>query len=228
MASGALTVGSKGRPVTVFRHEDSVPFTQVGRFLATMEQLLPWSAFNELVRPLFSSDLMVQSPSYPLGSLMRLYFLRRWFGLDDAGVVDGIADSAAMGRFVGLEAEPDLKKTLRKFRVLVESHGLADKLERLSSSSLVGNGYTLAEGSLQSPRLLPLQEIDCKLQVLKNFFATIEKPYGLSEIFRFNAIYRELYPDLTVTERLQAERYVDLLIDGVEQPTYAAKIFGVV
>jgi hypothetical protein len=214
----------------VFGRVESAPDTQRGRFLATLDEIMPWSALNETVRPLFVSELMVHL-DYSLETLMRAYFLQRWFGLSDEGVADGVADSLAMAGFVrlgGKQSPAGLTDAVARFRDLLDDHRLAGKLERLSEACLAGNRYAVIPGCSRAPVLQVLIPMDNKLQVLENFFAAIERPYGLSEIFRFNAIYRELYPDLSQPERLKAEQYVDKLIEGVEEPTYAAKIYGVV
>ncbi|NJD06427.1 MAG: transposase [Methylococcaceae bacterium] len=230
MIRAALQFRSMEHKVDAFGRIESVPNTQTGRFLATLDEIMPWSALNEIVRPLFVAELMVQV-DYSLETLMRAYFLQRWFGLSDSGVADGVADSLAMAAFVRLGAKQPasgLADAVARFRDLLECHRLSGKLERLSEACLGGNRYTVIPGTSRSPSLQVLVPLDNKLQVLANFFAAIDKPYGLSEIFRFNAIYRELYPDLSQAERIQAELYVDKLIDGVEEPAYAARIYGVV
>lgn len=230
MIRAALQFKSVEQKADVFGRVDSTPDTQIGRFLATLDDIMPWSALNETVRPLFVSELMVDV-DYSLETLMRVHFLQRWFGLNDADAADRILDSLAMAGFVRLGARQNaaaLAEAIGKFRHLLASHRLTAKLERLTDACLAGNRYTVVAGNSRPPTLQALVPLDNKLRVLENFFAAIEKPYGLSEIFRFNAIYRELYPDLSQSERLQAELFVDKLIDGVEEPNYAAKIYGVV
>lgn len=230
MIRTALQFRSMERKVDMFGRVESAPDTRIGRFLATLDEIMPWSALNETVRPWFVSELMVHV-DYSLETLMRAYFLGRWFGLGDQDVADGVVDSLAMGGFVRLGAKQSpagLADALARFHELLERRRLAAKLERLSEACLAGNRYAVVAGCCLPPVLQALIPRDNKLQVLENFFTTIEKPYGLSEIFRFNAIYRELYPDLSQPERLKAEQYVDQLIEGVEEPTYAAKIYGVV
>lgn len=70
----------------------------------------------------------------------------------------------------------------------------------------------------QSPGLIELQDIFCKL----------EQPYGLEEILRFNQAYERIYWNLRREEKRYAEVFVDALIEGLKAPNLACKIFGVV
>ncbi|MBM4200851.1 MAG: hypothetical protein FJ189_06145 [Gammaproteobacteria bacterium] len=60
------------------------------------------------------------------------------------------------------------------------------------------------------------------------FFASHEPPFTLTDIHEFNAIYRRAYPALAPGERMRSEKWVDYLIDHVESPDCAGKIYGVV
>jgi len=63
---------------------------------------------------------------------------------------------------------------------------------------------------------------------LHNTFHRLKRPYGLMEITRFNQTYERVYQMLRREEKRHAEALVDTLIDGLETPRLADKIFGVV
>jgi hypothetical protein len=63
---------------------------------------------------------------------------------------------------------------------------------------------------------------------LRGYFRSLTPPYNLEHIHGFNAIYRDIYPELSREERSRAEGYVDTLIEGLEDQELAEKIFGVV
>ncbi len=63
---------------------------------------------------------------------------------------------------------------------------------------------------------------------LVQFFETAVVPYSVHDISAFNAIYRCIYPTLSRQERLLAETLVDQMIERLEHPLAAAKIYGVV
>jgi len=68
-------------------------------------------------------------PHYPKGieKMLRVYFLRQWYGLADEALEDAIYDSQAMRLFADIdlssEGVPDAT-TLLKFRHLLEKHDL--------------------------------------------------------------------------------------------------------
>lgn len=59
-------------------------------------------------------------------------------------------------------------------------------------------------------------------------FHSLERPYRLDAILRFNRTYQPIYGRLGPEERRRAEELVDALIAGVESRELQAKIFGVV
>ena len=63
---------------------------------------------------------------------------------------------------------------------------------------------------------------------LVQFFETVAVPYSVHDVSAFNAIYRCIYPTLSRQERLLAETLVDQMIERLEHPLAAAKIYGVV
>ena len=66
------------------------------------------------------------------------------------------------------------------------------------------------------------------MRELNVLFNTLEKPYGKGDIVRFNLAYQRLYPILSRSEKLHAEKLVDSLIDNLEDESLASRIYGVV
>lgn len=66
------------------------------------------------------------------------------------------------------------------------------------------------------------------MQELNEMFMNLKKPYGKGEIVRFNLAYQHIYPQLTRAEKLRAEKFVDALLDDLEDERLAPKIYGVV
>ena len=65
-------------------------------------------------------------------------------------------------------------------------------------------------------------------QELETYFRSVEPPYTLRNIRKFNAIYGRIYPTLTRGEKLQAESFVDEMIEKVEHKQWITRIYGVV
>ncbi len=66
------------------------------------------------------------------------------------------------------------------------------------------------------------------IQELNDLFNSLQKPYALGEIVRFNPAYQRLYPQMSRTEKLCAEKLVDALLMDLEDKKLASKIYGVV
>ena len=97
--------------------------TRRERFLAEMEQVVPWSRLQALIEPAYPRTGRVGRQPIGIERMLRMYLLQQWFGLADEAVEDALYDSQSMREFVGLdlavEAVPDAT-TLLKFRRLRE------------------------------------------------------------------------------------------------------------
>jgi len=101
-----------------------------------MEQVVPWSALEALVRPHYAKAGKGRQP-VGLGIMLRTYFVQQWFNLSDPGVEEALYDSAALRRFVGVDLgrapAPD-ETSVCRFRHLLETHDLP--LQSRKSDSL--------------------------------------------------------------------------------------------
>ncbi len=66
------------------------------------------------------------------------------------------------------------------------------------------------------------------MQELNAFFNILATPYDKGEIVRFNLAYQRLYPKLSRSEKLRAEKLVDSLLEHLEDENLASKVYGVV
>jgi transposase, IS5 family len=71
-------------------------------FLDEMEQVVPWSALEALVRPHYAKAGKGRQP-VGLAIMLRTYFVQQWFNLSDPGVEEALYESAALRRFVGVD-----------------------------------------------------------------------------------------------------------------------------
>lgn len=89
----------------------------------------------------------------PIGieRMLRIYFLQHWFNLSDPAAEEVLYDSRAMRQFVGIdlgeEPAPD-ETTICKFRHLMESHNLGDRLFYLVNQYLKENGLKVNRGTI--------------------------------------------------------------------------------
>jgi len=61
--------------------------TRRDKFLADMEQVVPWARLEERLRPLYPKGERGRPP-IPLGRMLRVYFVQQWYGLSDEGLED--------------------------------------------------------------------------------------------------------------------------------------------
>jgi transposase, IS5 family len=125
--------------------------TRRDRFLAEMEQIIPWRDLCEVIEPFYRKPKGAGRPPIGLERMLRIHFLQHWFNLSDPAVEEALYDSRAMRRFVGIdlgrEPAPD-ETTICKFRHLLEAHNLGDRLFALINAYLQENGLTVSTGTI--------------------------------------------------------------------------------
>jgi IS5 family transposase len=125
--------------------------TRREKFLAEMEQVVPWSRLEALIEPLYPSAGRVGRQPLGVSRMLRMYCLQQWFSLSDEAVEDAIYDSQSMREFVGIdlarESVPDAT-TLLKFRRLLEEHELTRRLFDEIKAHLSEQGLLLREGTM--------------------------------------------------------------------------------
>jgi IS5 family transposase len=89
--------------------------------------------------------------------MLRIYYLQHWFSLPDVAAEQAVYDSVAMREFVGIdlsrEPVPDVN-TIRRFRRLLEHHGLPRQLLAAVSQLLRAAGLKLRIGMILDPRIV--------------------------------------------------------------------------
>ena len=83
--------------------------------------------------------------------MLRVHFLRHWYGYSDPAMEDALHDIPALRRFVGLDAGesrmPD-ETTILNFRHLLEAHQRAESLFAEVVSLPTEQGLILREGTI--------------------------------------------------------------------------------
>jgi transposase, IS5 family len=80
--------------------------TRRDKFLAAMEQVVPWARLVERLRPLYPKGERGRPP-IGLERMLRLYFLQQWYGLADEALEDALYDSQALRGFAGIDLNRD-------------------------------------------------------------------------------------------------------------------------
>jgi IS5 family transposase len=124
--------------------------THRAQFLIQMHHVVPWTKLCDLIEPHCREGLR-SAPSVGLERMLRIYFLRQWFGLSDTAAEEALHDSVAMREFVGIdlgrEAVPD-QNTIWRFRLLLEHRGLGRQLCGAVSQELRAAGLKLTMGTI--------------------------------------------------------------------------------
>src|SRR5829696_6783895 len=85
--------------------------TRRDKFLAEMEQVVPWPRLVARLAPLYPKGERGRPP-VPLARMLRVHFLQQWYGLADQAMEEALYDSQAMRGFAGIdltvEAVPEI------------------------------------------------------------------------------------------------------------------------
>ena len=130
--------------------------TRRERFLARMEEVIPWARLLAVIAPHYPKGERGRPP-IGLERMLRVYFLQQWYALADEALEDALYDSQALQRFAGIELDaegvPDAT-TLLKFRRLLETHDLCQALFTAINADLAARGLLLREGTLVDATLI--------------------------------------------------------------------------
>lgn len=124
-------------------------------FLDSMNEIIPWDQWTEIIRPYYYSNKRGRRPK-DIEVMLRMYLMQNWFNLSDEGIEEAIYDSYAMRCFLGInfidEQVPDAT-TLLKFRHLLEEHHIGEKIfqdvsERLEKAGLIMHGGSIVDATI--------------------------------------------------------------------------------
>ena len=115
-------------------------------FLDEMEQVVPWSVLESLVRPHYAKAGNGRQP-VGLSIMLRTYFVQQWFNLSDPGAEELLYESPVVRRFVGVDlgiaSAPD-ETTILCFRHLLEKHDLGGLMLEAVNVHLEARGIKFA------------------------------------------------------------------------------------
>ena len=96
-----------------------------------MEAVVPWQALSALIEPHYPKGSKKGGrPPYPLGTILRIHLLQRWYLLSDPAMEEALIEVPTMRRFAGIELISDRipdETTILTFRHLLEKHGLSEQ-----------------------------------------------------------------------------------------------------
>ena len=135
---------------------DKKKTTRREKFLARMEEVIPWTKLLAVIEPFYPKGERGRPP-IGLERMRRIYFLQQWYGLADEALEDALYDSQALRGFARIDLAaagvPDAT-TLLKFRRLLETHDLCRGLFTAINTDLAARGLLLREGPLVDATLI--------------------------------------------------------------------------
>ena len=124
--------------------------TRREKFLAEMEQVVPWEVLLGLIEPAYPKAGNGRRP-YALKTMLRIHLLQNWFGYSDPAMEEALYEVAPLRRFAGLSltrgSVPD-ETTILHFRRLLETHALAPKVLAAINTHLTDQGLLLRQGTI--------------------------------------------------------------------------------
>lgn len=124
--------------------------TRRERFLAEMDQVIPWRPLLALIEPHYPKAGRGRRP-VGLEPMLRIYFVQQWFNLSDPQAEDALYDSEAIRRFVGVELGDDVvpdETTILRFRHLLERHQLTEAIFAMIRDLLAERRLLLQAGTI--------------------------------------------------------------------------------
>jgi IS5 family transposase len=135
---------------------DKKKITRREKFLARMEEVIPWARLLAVIEPHYPKGERGRPP-IGLERMLRVYFLQQWYGLADEALEDALYDSQALRGFARIDLAADGvpdATTLLKFRRRLETHDLCQGLFTAINADLSARGLLLREGTLVDATLI--------------------------------------------------------------------------
>jgi IS5 family transposase len=133
--------------------------TRRDRFLAVMQQVVPWDRLAEAAephwpRPREGARVRV---TVALPCMLRLYFVQQWYALADDALEDALHDSVALRRFVGIDLATEsvpCASTVLEFRRLLHGQSLLRTLLVEIDNHLRCQGLLMKPGSMSEAAIV--------------------------------------------------------------------------
>jgi IS5 family transposase len=126
--------------------------TKRERFLAEMDQVVPWGRLLALIEPHYPKvNPEGGRPPLPLERMFRIYCLQQWYNLSDPGAEEALYDSMTMRHFANVRTDADVipdESSILNFRRLLEQHQLTAQLLTEINTHLSERGLLLGKGTI--------------------------------------------------------------------------------
>lgn len=138
--------------LTMTGYFDKGKKTKRGRFLAEMDQVLPWRRLFAQIEPHYPKGSATGGRApLPLERMFRIYCLQQWYNLSDPGAEEALYDSLTMRQFAGVNTDADVipdETSILNFRRLLEKHHLTERLLTEINAHLCERGLLVGKGTI--------------------------------------------------------------------------------
>jgi IS5 family transposase len=118
-------------------------------FLAQIERVVPWREWLALLEPSYYKGERGNKP-YDLELMLRLYVLQNLYDLSDMATAEQAIDSRSFSEFCGVDSSNQVPDgdTIGRFRNILESNGLQERLFTQVLEQLTERGLMLKKGTI--------------------------------------------------------------------------------
>jgi transposase, IS5 family len=132
--------------------------TKREKFLAEMDQVVPWPALIALIEPHYpKTGSKGGRPPYPLATMLRIHLMQQWYSLSDPAMEDALIEVPTMRRFAGIDMLSDRipdETTILAFRHLLEKHSLGEQIFETVKAHLKERGMAMKQGTIIDATLI--------------------------------------------------------------------------
>ena len=132
--------------------------TKREKFLAEMEEVVPWQALIDLIEPHYpKTSNKGGRPPYPLATMLRIHLMQQWYSLSDPGMEEALIEVPTMRRFAGIDMISDRipdETTILAFRHLLEKHNLGEQIFETVKAHLKDRGMAMKQGTIIDATLI--------------------------------------------------------------------------
>ena len=132
--------------------------TKKEKFLAEMDQVVPWQALIDLIEPHYpKTSSKGGRPPYPLATMLRIHLMQQWYSLSDPAMEDALIEVGTIRRFAGIDLISDRipdETTILSFRHLLEKRDLGQQIFETVKAHLKQKGMDMKQGTIIDATLI--------------------------------------------------------------------------
>ncbi len=145
--------------------------TRRDRFLALMEQVVPWERMLRALRPLYPTEGASALVRIPMQRMLRMYFVQQWYRLNDETLHDALLDMQPLRRFVGIDLATDevpAPSATREFKRLLEAGRLSTVLVVEVKARLLREGLQMRQGCFVDAAIMPIPNTEELVEAVRS------------------------------------------------------------